>query len=318
MIVYNPRSGSGRSARCARRAAAALQRADCAVELRDIRQGVQASQLADSTALVVAGGDGSILSCADAAVESGCPVYHLPTGNENLFARMFGMDRDAESLLAALRERRVERIDMARAEVVGQEGGAEFVLMWSAGPDAGVIHRLATMRRRAMGHLAYALPVMIEGFRPMLPTARIEVDGVVLVDGEPGWTIVGNAAEYALRCNFAADASVCDGLLDVVFVPATTTFGCCRALVMARHRTLLRRADVRRACGSEIRIRIERARGVCAQLDGEAVGTAGRAEMDVRLTVAARVLPVLLPAGFNPAETWAMRRCAEPNRACGG
>src|SRR5262245_9372375 len=104
VFLSNPRSGRGLSRWALSTIPAALRRAghdvtDLAVgESHDRLAGV----LAGAGALVLAGGDGTVHRAASDAITSAVPIYHVPCGNENLFAREFGMDRRVATLTGAL------------------------------------------------------------------------------------------------------------------------------------------------------------------------------------------------------------------------
>jgi diacylglycerol kinase family enzyme len=243
----------------------------------------------------VAGGDGSVLRAAPAAIAAGVPVYHIPCGNENLFAREFRMDSSVQTLRRALDRRAVQKVDVGR--VAGPEGdGGPFLIMCSLGPDASVIHRLDRVRTRALGHLAYMGPVLQELMAPSFPRLRVRVDGREVVDGR-GILLVGNSRQYALRMDPAVRASMSDGLLDVVFLPCEGRAGAlawglrCRLGRQSAHSKLVY------VQGREIEI--EPAEGEAVyQVDGEAgcshpAGTSIAGAL--RLTLSPACLPVLVP-----------------------
>ena len=297
-IAYNPSSGLGKSEASARQLVGALERSGLEVDLCDARAGIDETSLTQSAALVVCGGDGTVLHASAVAVRAGVPLYHVPTGNENLFSRAWGFSRDPEMLVAALRSGRTVRADVGLAATQSPAIAPErFLLMWSIGPDSSVITRLSQSRTRPNGHAAYLGPVCVEALSPMLPTVSISIDGQSLVERKRGWVIVANCAQYACRCNFAPDASMTDGSLDVVFIPATTTLGCCWALLRARLGTLSSDSRVRRGRGRRIQVAAKRAQGIAAQIDGESALTAEcPSTLEVTLSLDPARLQVLLPA----------------------
>lgn len=304
VLLVNPRSGRGRGVRAAAEFGGALRAGG-----REVREVVVGGEgrleqaLEGAELLVVAGGDGSVLRAAPAAIGAGVPVYHIPCGNENLFAREFGMDRRVGTLMRALERGRTVRVDVGvvggaggGGSGAGEGGGEAFLIMCSAGPDAGVIHRLAGVRGRAVGHLAYCGPVLAEVWRPRIPRVRVTVDGRRVVDGGAGIVLVGNSRRYALGIDPALHASMTDGVLDVVFLPCAGR----RDSVLWAVRCRMRRGVGRGGRGAVY----EKGREVViegldgpplVQADGEAlpVGGAGGAEGEVRISVRPGCLPVL-------------------------
>lgn len=148
-MVTNTASGRGKAETLATALDHALAAAGHDVQRCPISQGHIALRDAAHAAelLVIVGGDGTVHACLTAAVQAAIPVYHAPTGTENLFAREFSMDHSADRLLRAIQRRRVVHAD------VGDADGRLFVLMVSVGLDASVLHRLAASRNGPIRHI---------------------------------------------------------------------------------------------------------------------------------------------------------------------
>ncbi len=270
VMLANTRSGRGSGADCARGIVAGL-RAD-GHEVVELAVGESharlAAELAGAGALLLAGGDGTVHKAMGDAAAAGVPIYHVPCGNENLFAREFGMDRSVETARRAVSGGRVLRVDVGVVEeTIGERRDAfPFLLMCGVGPDAGVIERLTALRKKAIGHLAYVEPVLREVLSPRLPRMVVEVDGERVVDGRHGMLVVANCKQYGARLDPAERASMTDGKLDVVFMPCRTSMGAvwwCARLRMGR-----RGAGRGYWQGREVLIKAEGA--AVYQLDGDA------------------------------------------------
>ncbi len=208
----NRGSGRGRGGVAADQFAAALRRAGRAVScIGDVA--ALPGALSGAEALVVVGGDGTVRAAAPAAITAAVPVYHVPMGTVNLFARALGMDRREATLLAALEQRDIRCVD------VGQAGGETFLLMASIGPDAEVVRDLAGRRTGAISRRSYVLPMWrrLRAWRP--PSLAVTVDGRRVDRGEPGMVIVANCRGYMWGLDPARRAVMNDGLLDVVIMP---------------------------------------------------------------------------------------------------
>lgn len=306
VLLSNPRSGRGRAARLVRELAGFVAGEGHRVTVLDLalRTGTEeaerrvtdfdAERFKGADALVVAGGDGTLHHLAELAIRTETPLYHVPTGNENLFAREWRMDRSVRTLLRALAKNEVVRAD------AGVANGHTFLLMCSLGPDASVVRRLARVRTRAIGHLAYVAPTIAELAAPHFPPLTIAVDGRTVVEGERGLAIVGNCREYALRINPCRRARMDDGLLDLAFLPCRTIGRALSWLAGCRFATNLRDPDALYVTGRRIEVRS--AEPAWYQVDGEAPfwasehGLGGpEGEPLLELSVRAGVLPVLRP-----------------------
>ncbi|MCW5776050.1 MAG: NAD(+)/NADH kinase [Phycisphaeraceae bacterium] len=270
-VVINERSGRGHARRLGLAAADALRLAGHKPVVTPVGPKSDTTSLAaavDSCShAVVVGGDGTVNHLLDLIKAAGIPLYHLPTGNENLLAREFGMNASVPRLLAALHRNLVLRVDL------GMCNGRAFSLMASIGPDAGVIHRVHASRTRANGHVAYIKPVLDELIRPHLPRLTVTVDGESIAHGQRGFVVVANSRHYGLRIDPCPRANVADGLLDAAFFPASSAAVALGWMLAARCRLLLQHPSCLRASGRVIEVRSQDADAPC-QIDGE-IGPVG-------------------------------------------
>lgn len=251
-----------------------------------------ARAIEDASLAVVVGGDGTINHLLEILAARGIPLYHLPSGNENLLARELGMNAGVPGLLAAVARNRVVRMDYARCN------GRPFALMASIGPDAGVIHRLDAVRTKANGHAAYVRPVLAELARPHLARLTVSVDGRPIVESRRGFAVVANSRHYGLRIDPCPAADVADGLLDAVFLPASTAVGAIAWMLAARCRVHPRLPSYRFGRGRVVEVWTDDADAPC-QIDGE-TGPAGipsetRGQVTWTCTAEPRGLSILVP-----------------------
>ena len=271
VVISNPISGRGSGEREAKKVRSLLvlrghdvTRLGLSFEMveNELPQRLESAQ-----AIVVVGGDGTVQACSDAAARAGTPLYHWPVGTENLFAREFGMKRSERVLVRALRHMRTTSADLALCD------GRLFVLMCSVGPDASIVHRLARVRTGAITKMSYARHVVMELISPVLTPLTVRVDGREVVTDRPGMVFVANSRQYALRIDPAKDASMTDGLLDVVHFPVTTRLGMLKWMGLSRVRRQNRTGAVI-ARGARIEVE-NHGSAVPYQLDGEAEGVLG-------------------------------------------
>lgn len=308
-LLANRHAGRGRGGRVADRVAAAVSSGGHTIELVPVGPGAcstgVAARIAAADVVAAAGGDGTVLHAARvilglaSAARAGQPaLYHLPCGNENLFARDFGMTREPDALVRALAARVIRRVDVGAIAADGATPNP-FLIMASVGPDASVIHRLARSARRLSGHAAYVGPVVAELRSPAFPSVRVRMDGRRML-GEPaggnrGILVVANSRRYALRLDPAVRASMEDGVLDAVFLPCESRL---RALWWAVRCRLGRHlADSAARYERGVRVEVDSADGLPlpVQVDGEAFAPAQEVR-SLFITVSPAALPVLMPA----------------------
>ncbi|MFG0257496.1 MAG: diacylglycerol/lipid kinase family protein [Phycisphaerales bacterium JB043] len=287
-LFVNPRSGRGRADATASEIESSLRHTGYEVVRVDLGAESEARLRAvlrqGATVLCVTGGDGTVHHAAHAASEHDVPVYHIPMGTENLFAREFGMTRSMPTLKRALERMETTRVDMGECE------DHTFLVMASMGPDASVVRSLAASRNGAISHMTYVPHIAREALRPRLLPMRVHADGELIVDGKVGQIVVATMRQYAARINPCPDADRADSLLDVVFFPARTTLGIVSHLARCRLRLGDHRNTIR---ANAKRVRIEvLADGAPLQLDGEGVAVQSN-PLEIRIRPAC--LPVLMP-----------------------
>lgn len=271
VLLHNPRSGRARGGPIVAEAHARLGEAGFEVvslALGDTRlQSIDhlTEQVRGARALVIAGGDGSVHYAAPAAIGADVPLYHLPLGTENLFARETGtMSGGIDTLVRSIRAGQTRTID------VGQCNGRTFVLMASVGFDADVVGRVAAARVAGVTRLDYVRHAIGEFGRFEPPTFDVVADGRPLATHQAGLLFIANSPHYAARLNPCVDARIDDGLLDVLFVPCRNRvelIAAASAIALGTHES---RADVVTVRAGQIQI-ASTGTGIAHQLDGEAV-----------------------------------------------
>lgn len=296
VLVSNGASGRGGAGAIATEASAALEARGHTVERIALSQ-AWAGTLDGAGLIVACGGDGTVSAIASEASRRDIPIFHLPRGTENLFAREFGMRPSAALLASAVDAWRVESFDLGRVE---SDAGApcrdarHFALMCSVGFDADVLRALAARRRGPISHASYVVPVVRSLLRPVIRTLWIEVDGRVVVDGVKGNVVVSNCRRYALGIDPSREASMTDGELDAFFAPSASSARTLAWMASALAFRGVRSGRVVRARGRTITVRVEGDLGMGFQADGEALQATGARALT--FTLAPEKLRVLRPA----------------------
>lgn len=288
-LLFNPVSGSGRARARADALALSLAAAGIDAEAIATRPGAADAWLPPLVegfdAMIVIGGDGAVRLAAPVAAATGIPIHHVRAGTENLFGRYLGMSGRAEDVVAAIRARRIGRMDL------GLLDGEPFVLMASAGFDAEVVHGVASRRGSRISHATYVPVIAGQLGRWRAGSVSIRVDDGPVEELGRGVVVIANAPAYALRMDPARGALPADGLLDVAFLPCVGSAGAVGWML----RCVLRRGGlpgIERRRGRRIEVETEGR----WQADGDALSRAGG---PARASVRPGALPVLLPA--NPA-----------------
>jgi YegS/Rv2252/BmrU family lipid kinase len=270
--VVNPAAGSDPSARLipvARR----LREAGAEVAVEYSRSLEHAGDLARDAAkkghvVIAAGGDGMVGGLAGALAGGDAVLGILPAGRGNDFARQLGLPDDPERLADLLLSAEPTTIDAI--EVTSDDGTSHVVAGSVYGGVDSVANAHINRLTRLPGPLAYYLGPLraIATWRPV--EYRITVDG--RTQEERGYTVVAaNSGYYGYGLHVAPDASVSDGLLDIVIIrhaPRRLFFSVMRELP---HGTHVRRPEIEVLRGREVRVEADRE--IPYGADGELLGT---------------------------------------------
>ena len=286
-LLCNPSAGGGRAARILPRVERALRELGVDFHTEVTRDLDHARQLARSAAqagerTVTLSGDG-LVGCVVGVLRDvpGAVLGILPGGRGNDTARMLGIPREIDAACEVV-ARGVER-DLD----VGDVDGRSFIGIASLGLDAEA-NRFANMAPRQLGRLVYLYGVLraLAAWRH----ARFELR----LDGESlsctGYSVAAcNTGYYGGGMHLAPDASIDDGLLDVVLIGEHPKHRFVATLPKVFRGTHVAHPAVRVLRGVELRIDAERPLVVYA--DGDPIG-----ETPATIRVLPRALRVLVSA----------------------
>jgi len=285
-LIVNPSAGGGRAGRVLPAAERALMargidyRVQATASLEHAGELAAAAAAAGETAVAV-GGDGLIGAIAGALKGTEAVLGVLPGGRGNDFARGLGIPADPEGAVAVLAEGAVRRLDL------GEAAGRTFIGIASCGFDSEA-NRIANRTRVVRGNLVYAYGALraLAGWRPATFTLTLEPGGERVVRG---YTIAAaNSKAYGGGMYLAPDASLEDGLLDVVMVSHVPRRRFLRLLPTVFRGEHVRQPNVRIERSREVSISADRPFMLYA--DGDPV-----AELPVRIRAVPAALNVVVP-----------------------
>ncbi len=224
-LIVNPQSGRGVSARVAGTVASTLRTVVPGLVATVTADAAGTSRLATLAAqrgddvLAVLGGDGTVGLAAQAVAGTATALAVLPSGTGNDLAAALGIPADpvqaARHVARALSSGQRRQIDLGRVK-----GGACFTTVLCTGFDAAVNARANAMRWPA-GPRRYDLAVLAELAALTPRPVRVRA-GETEVELEAILVAVGNASSYGGGLRICPDATLADGLLDVIAIAAAT------------------------------------------------------------------------------------------------
>lgn len=286
-FLVNPASGGGSAPAAAVPVARLLREAGARVDLTYSTGPAASASMAHEWAargdvVVAVGGDGMLASVAGAIVAARGVLGIVPSGRGNDFARMLGLPSAPAEVAAVLLDGVPQHVDVV------ETGGRVVLGSLYAGVDSlasEIVDRSHRLPRAVQ--YPYAAVRSLLAFTPTRFT--VDVDGERTVE-EAYTVVVANSGYYGAGMHVAPDASVTDGLLDVVVVRAASRLRLIRSMPRLYAGTHVELDDVRVLRGTRVQVRSSDP--VTAYGDGERLGP---------LPVTATVRPAALRVLTHPA-----------------
>jgi YegS/Rv2252/BmrU family lipid kinase len=276
-LIVNPHAGGGRAMRLLPGVEATLRsmgrsfRVETTVSMEHARELARGAR--DAGEVVAAmGGDGIIGAVAGELRDGAGVLAILPGGRGNDFARKLGIPADPVAACELLEHGRERRVDMADA------AGVAFLGILSAGIDSDV-NRIANETRLPLGTNVYAYGVLraLATWKPAGWTVAVDREEL----GFSGYSVaVANSGVFGGGMWLLPDASLDDGLLDVLVIRRQTRLSYLRGLPRVFNGTHLRSDAITVLRGHEVSFRADRP--FTAYADGDPVAS---------LPLTVRVLP---------------------------
>jgi diacylglycerol kinase family enzyme len=175
-----------------------------------------------ASAVLVAGGDGTVRAVSEALTGTGIPLTIVPSGTGNLLARnlLLPLD-DPDRVIAATFEGDHRAVDIGIAQMVRPDGSREeaaFVVMAGMGLDAAMIANTRPSLKKAVGWVAY-----VDGAARSLPRAKpfrlvYQVEAERIRTTRVYSILFANCGALPAGIALIPDASIVDGSLDVVLI----------------------------------------------------------------------------------------------------
>ncbi len=216
-------------------------------------------------AVVAVGGDGMVASLAGCTIEPGGVLGIVPSGRGNDFARQLGLASDAGSVATNLLRAEPRAVDVIAVQTGA--GGPVVVGSLYAGVDS-LASELVDRAQWLPRSLQYPYAAVRALLTFEFPTYRIVVDGVEH-RYDACTVVVANSGYYGSGMHIAPDASVTDGLLDIVVIRGTSRMRLIRSMPKLYDGTHVQLDEVLVLRGREVSISTEPS--VTAYGDGEEI-----------------------------------------------
>ena len=159
--------------------------------------------------VVAVGGDGTVNEVARAIVHSGTALGIIPCGSGNGLARHLLLPMNVKKAIEVLNECEIRALDY------GIINGYPFFCTCGMGFDAFVSQKFAEAGKR--GPITYVQKVLEEGLKYQPETYELR-DDKGTATYKAFLVSCANASQYGNNCYIAPQASMSDGLMDVVIM----------------------------------------------------------------------------------------------------
>lgn len=231
-FLINPVSGGGAAPAAVVPVARLLRDAGAEVEVTyspgpKASADLVAGAVARGDVVVPVGGDGMLSSVAGQVAAGGGTLGVVPAGRGNDFVRMLGLPHEPEALARVLLSGTPRKVDLIGL-TLGEAPQRVVAGSVYSGVDAiagEVVDRVRWLPRRLQ--YPFAAVRSLATYTPM--QARVVVDG----EGHEftaATVVVANSGYYGSGMRIAPDASVTDGVLEVVVIGAASRRGLIRAM----------------------------------------------------------------------------------------
>lgn len=215
MLIINPISGTGKKKGLPEMVESRMSSMGYDLDVRFTTCRGDATRLSREASdlgyglVLAAGGDGTVNETAQALCGSQTALGIIPAGSGNGLARHIGIPINARASLDVIAQEHVAECDY------GTVNNRPFFCTFGVGFDAAVSHAFAKQSRRGlMMYMKSALQQYLN-YRP--ETYAISANGKILT--EKAFVIACcNASQYGNNAYVAPDASIRDGLLDIVII----------------------------------------------------------------------------------------------------
>lgn len=276
VFIVNPVSGSSRKRNIGEEIASCLDMDGGSYEIVYTQRPKHASELARDAVkegvpeVVAVGGDGTVNEVASAVAGSSSAMGIVPVGSGNGLARHLGIPQDVKQAVRKIVDGHTSMIDY------GLLNRKKFFCTCGCGFDAEVGWKFGGRRGRS----SYVKTVIKEYFRYAPSSYEIEdSDGKVIFSSKAFLITVANASQWGNDACVAPEASVQDGLLDLVVVEPFSLLSAASLSWRLFHRSLLKSSKVRHFRGKAFTIR--RSDAGLVHLDGEPLFSTEELEISV-------------------------------------
>jgi YegS/Rv2252/BmrU family lipid kinase len=278
-LILNPVAGRGRSQAALATVKAFMEAQNMPFEVLPTQAPGHATELVKAlptdAKVLSLGGDGTLHEVAAACIESNRVIGILPAGSGDDFAFALGIDRNnLQQALSLIKQGRVLAVDTATVN------GQSFINAFGVGFDADVAYAVRHAPKALKERSAYLYAIVSTLSKLKNIAVEIQIDGQKVFAGPALLVSTQNGPRTGGSFMFAPQASVTDGLLDVLVAGEFNRLGTLSILPRVMRGTHLSHPKVFAFSGKEIKLHWEKARP--GHMEGELLAAATTFEIKLK------------------------------------
>ncbi len=267
LILANPIAGGGRARHLAPRLAEELARRGARTEVcfsqaaGDLAREAARVCTNEFDAVVSVGGDGTLNEVLNGLPDPSLPLCAMAVGTSNVLATELHLPRRPDELAGILVRGHTLKAAIGLCE------GRRFLLFVSAGVDATIVERVASVRTGTLGKLGWVCPILNTARHWPNPRLSVRVGGREL--GDVTTALVSRVRNYGGILKLPASVDVTDGHLHVLLFRQRSRSQYLRAALRGMSGRLRPGRDLELLVSNEVEIRGH----APYQVDGDLGGT---------------------------------------------
>lgn len=224
LIIYNPHAGSGQAEKQLPDIEAYLTKngLDYVLKItgrpKDVRSLVTQSELNHYSAVIGAGGDGTLFEVVNALMrvrpEQRLPLGVLPVGTGNAFSRELGLKpSDWKKAIDIIQRNNPKPVDVGKVQTSDQQ----YYFINIVGIGLVVNIGQTTQKIKKLGPVSYSLAALWETMRIKPNQVKISIDGELIEDNLV-FVEIANSRYTGTSFKIAPEAKIDDGFLDIILL----------------------------------------------------------------------------------------------------
>jgi len=224
LIIFNAHAASGQAGKTLPEIEAYLKKLNINYDLKktgrpkDVHTLVTQSELNHYSAVVAAGGDGTLFEVVNALMriraEQRLPLGVIPVGTGNAFSRELGLKpADWQKSIDIIQDFKTKAVDVGKV----QSSDQQYYFINIVGIGLVVNIGQTTQKIKKLGPISYSLAALWETMRIKPNQVKISIDGELIEDNLV-FVEVANSRYTGTSFKIAPDAQIDDGLLDVILL----------------------------------------------------------------------------------------------------